>query len=161
MPRAGSSSPAAISSPPSSMFSSARRCVPYCWDTRRGSNQRSRAALSRSISPTAWSVRASLRRLPTQATLLGSRGRGQGARSGRELQRRATGGAHERFEHGSVLGAVGEHLGVPLDAEAEGGARILDGLDRAVGRRGDHLEPLAEVLDRLVMEAVDLEAAVA
>jgi hypothetical protein len=58
-----------------------------------------------------------------------------------------------------VLGAVGEQLGVPLDAEAEAQLRVVDRLERAVGRVGGRDEPRPELVDGLVVEAVDLEPA--
>src|ERR1700761_1300364 len=52
--------------------------------------------------------------------------------------------------------AVDERLGVPLDADQEAPARVLDRLDRPVGRPGADPQPLAESVDRLVVEGVDV-----
>src|SRR5215207_6771727 len=56
---------------------------------------------------------------------------------------------HQRLEEPPV----GERLGVPLDADRE--ARTLDALDRSVARPRGHAQPVAEAVDRLVVEGVD------
>ena len=81
------------------------------------------------------------------------------ARSG--VAAAALAAAHELAQQRRVLGAVGEQLGVPLDAEAEAQRRVVERLDRAVRRVGAGDQPLAELVDGLVVEAVDVEAAAA
>src|SRR5437762_7068301 len=62
---------------------------------------------------------------------------------------------NERFEQRPELSRPPEVLRMPLYAEAESAARILDGFDDAVGRGRRCDESFAEILGRLVMPAVD------
>ena len=50
---------------------------------------------------------------------------------------------------------------MPLDAEQEAGRGIVQRLDRPVRRGRDDLQPRAEAVDGLVVEAVDLQPAMA
>src|SRR5436190_10030770 len=62
---------------------------------------------------------------------------------------------NERFEQRPELSRPPEVLRMPLYAEAEAAARILDGFDDAVRRSRRCDESFAEILRRLVMPAVD------
>ena len=65
--------------------------------------------------------------------------------------------AHERGEERRVRRVVDERLGVPLDADREVLSIGLDGLDDAVRRPGDGVQPGPHPLHRLVVEGVDVE----
>ena len=56
-----------------------------------------------------------------------------------------------------MLRPLDEALGVPLHADVEAGARVLEPLDDAVLRPGREPEVAAEALGRLVVEGVDVE----
>ena len=50
---------------------------------------------------------------------------------------------------------VDQLLGVPLDADGKGVLRDLQRLDEAVRRAGDHSQPRGDILDGLVVQAID------
>ena len=68
----------------------------------------------------------------------------------------ATRAADESAEQARLLRPVDDALGVPLHAEDEGSIGVLDPLDHPVRRPRDRPQPVAEDLDRLVMEGVHL-----
>ena len=68
--------------------------------------------------------------------------------------RSSAGGGDEGLED-RAIGRVDQELGMPLHAEAEGVARVLDALDHAVGRGGVDDGELAGARDGLVVGGVD------
>ena len=66
-------------------------------------------------------------------------------------------GLDEALEKCPLRRAVGQQLGVPLDAEEERAMRVLDRLDRPVIGECRRDEALTERSHRLVVEGVDLE----
>ena len=101
-------------------------------------------------------VRDLVRRLESPAAGM-VRGGLSSLRGGGEAQRARARRLHERGEQRAVLGALGQRLGVPLDAEHERARAVLDGLGRAVGRPGNDAQARAGDVDGLVVEGVDLE----
>src|SRR5215208_208800 len=61
---------------------------------------------------------------------------------------------NERLEQRPEFAGPVEVLRMPLHAEAEAAARVLECFDDAVGRRRRRDEPLADILRRLVVAAV-------
>jgi hypothetical protein len=65
-------------------------------------------------------------------------------------------GLEESLEERAKLPGAPEVLRVPLDPETEPEARILDGLDDAVGCGSCSAEAWSEILDGLMMPTVHL-----
>ena len=134
--------------------------------SRRARPRSSTSACARSASPSMTRITASLRpgggvhaRASRCVATPHSRGGGSlsFASSGDERQapRRAAGGVDEAREQRGLPRVVRQQFGVPLDTEAEAGGGIPQRLDRPVGRLGADVEPGADGVGGLVMEAVD------
>ena len=67
----------------------------------------------------------------------------------------------EHLEEGELIGFIAHALRVPLDADEEGIARILDAFDDAVGGFGDDAEAAAEGFDGLFVAGLYVHIGVA
>jgi hypothetical protein len=96
-----------------------------------------------------------VRRIAAQHFRGGGIGNQRASGGEREARHGAAGGGDEAVEQGGLARVVREQFGVPLDAEAEAGGGVRQRLDGAVRRAGADLEPCADGIGALVVEAVD------